>query len=99
MNTAEHLCSAVSSALCSVPFIERFDATLGSCQSLLTGVERMAFRADIDTQFLFNRTCQEGVSAGTCYFDFFILGMNFFPHYRLHLTFDGRFRFVMRRLL
>jgi hypothetical protein len=53
MNTAEHLCSAVSSALCSVPFIERFDAALGSCLPLLTGVERMAFGADIDTQFFF----------------------------------------------
>ena len=99
MNTAEHLCSAVSSALCSVTLIEGFDPTLCSSLPLLAGVERMAFRADIDTQFLFNRACQESVATGTRNFDFVILGVNLFPHYRLHLTFDGRFRFVMRRLL
>ena len=99
MNTAEHLCSAVPSALFSVPFIEGFDPTFGGSLPLLASVEGVAFRADIDAQFFFHRTCQECVSTGTGHFDLFVFGMDFFPHYRLHLTFDGRFRFVMRGLL
>ena len=80
MNTAEHLCSAVSSALCSVTLIEGFDPTLCSSLSLLAGVERVAFRADINPQFFFYRTCQEGVPAGAGNFDFVILRMNLFFH-------------------
>ena len=99
MNTAEHLCSAVSSALFSVPFIEGFDPAFGGCLPLLASVERMALRADIDAQFFFHRACQECIPTSTGHFDLFVFRMDFFPHYRLHLTFDGRFRFVMRRLL
>ena len=80
MNTAEHLCSAVSSALCSVTLIEGFDPTLCSSLPLLAGVERMAFRADIHLQFLFYRTCQEAVPTGTRNLDFVILRMNLFFH-------------------
>ena len=96
MNTAEHLCSAVGSALGAVSLVERFDPSFGGSLPLLAGVERMAFRADIDSQFLFDRTCQECVPAGTRYFDFFILGMNFFPHCCSHLTFHGHIVSVMR---
>ena len=96
MNTAEHLCSAVGSALGAVSLVERLDPSFSGCLPLLAGVERMAFRADIDSQFLFDRTCHECVPAGTRYFDFLILGMDFFPHYCLHLTFHGRFDSVMR---
>ena len=80
MNTAEHLCSAVSSALCSVTLIEGFDPTLCGGLPLLTGVERMAFRADIHLQFLFYRTCQEVVPTGARNFDLLILGVNLFFH-------------------
>ena len=80
MNTAEHLCSAVSSALCSVTLIEGFDPTLCSSLPLLAGVERMAFRADINPQFFFYRTCQEVVPTGTRNLDFVILRMNLFFH-------------------
>ena len=99
MNTAEHLCSAVWSALFAVSLVERFDPAFGSSLPLLAGVERVTFRADVNPQFLFNRTCHECVPAGARYFDFRILGMNFFPHYRSHLTFHGRFNSAMRESL
>jgi hypothetical protein len=74
-------------AFFAVAFVELFDTAAGGNVTLLAGVERMAFAADVDAQFRFGGTRDEGIAAAAGYFAVRIeFRMDIFFHFK-HLFF------------
>ena len=72
-NRAEHFCSAAHlyclfTSFFTITFIELFDTATSLLGTLLACKERMAFRANFNTQFRFSRTCFECITTSTRYF-------------------------------
>ena len=60
--------------------IELIDTSAGCRCFLLSGIERMAFGADLHVDIWFGRTCYESVSAVAGYSCLIVFGMDSFSH-------------------
>ena len=76
------LCELLLFAFYIVTLVELFDTAAGGYAALLTGIERMAFAANVHAQLRFGGAGDEGVAAATGYFAVSIkFRMDFFFHF------------------
>ena len=73
-------CTSPPSLFLRVALLELLDASARLNVTLTSREERMALRADIDTQILLRRTGRERIAAATRHRRLEVLGMNAFFH-------------------